>query len=635
MILVGVGGRPSQGAEECRYPLWHTPRSYLSAAREPLLYLQMSVDPFARPLTGPAWMRAALFLARMVGLRPRLFALAAVVTGLLAFVEGLALSILLPLLGILGVETGAKAGGPAQIVQSVFTSFGIPLALLPVLAAFIVVGLVLVALHAVQQYLIVMSTEYLTVMVRERLFAAASRASWTQILAGRSAHLINAIVGEAPRIAIVYGNALAASGIALAFAVYLAFATWISWQLTLIGALLGSASLLVLRRVYRSSRRFGAFTSAATNHMQEVLHEHTIGAKLIRAFGASEWSRKRFAAAIEAVSAYARRNQGNTILVKTSVEPFGLLVIAVLVYLSVAVVRVPPAELMLLLLIVFRLMPRLVALQELLQRIAAMLPAYEAVGAALVTLEEAREASGNQPFDGLREAITIRDVCVRRGDVMVLERTNLLVPARKTVILIGPSGGGKTTLLDLISGVLVPDAGAVLVDGVPLQEIALTQYRSRIAVVPQDSFFFHETIAANMRIAAPDASDAEIWDALRAAHAEGFVRAREGGLQAVVGDQGYRLSGGQRQRLALGRALLRKPDILLLDEPTSAIDPETEAIIAATLQSLRGRMTIVMVTHRMELAGDADLVYSIADGIVTPASRAHDSAVSETARARP
>ena len=313
---------------------------------------------------------------------------------------------------------------------------------------------------------------------------------------------------------------------------------------------------------------------------------------------------------------YLRRNQANTILVKTSVEPIGLVLLVTMIYLSVSIVRLPAAELILLVLIFYRIIPRLVTFQEMLQRISGVLPAYESVSETIKQLEEQGERQGGMPFVGLRDRIELRDVAVRHGDRLVLEGVDLVFPARTTVALVGSSGGGKTTLLDLLTGLLTPDSGILLVDGVPLSDFDLTAYRRRIGFVPQDNVFFHDTIAANLRIAAPDATEADIWDALMAAHADEFVRMSDQGLNTLMGDQGVRLSGGQRQRLALARALLRKPDILLLDEPSSALDVESEKAIRATLGGLRGKVTVVVASHRAALALDADVVYRIDDGAV-------------------
>jgi ATP-binding cassette subfamily C protein len=576
----------------------------------------MNSDNTFRPFNCPVWARPVVFVVRMARLNSAMALLVAAVVVALGLVEGLGISILLPLLSRLGVDTGSREGGPARAIENVFSALGIPLTIGAVLLVFLAVGMTQIGLNAFQQYLIARSNLSLMSVLRRRLFDAASQASWTALAAGRAAHLINAVVSEVARIGAVYGDTMTALGLVFSFVVYLVLAAWLSWPLTALTALVGGISMVALRGVYRSSRRFGKYTSISTNKMQEVLHEHVNSAKLIRALGAGAWSRSTFASSVDAVSEYALRNQGNTILVKSSVEPLGLLLITVMIYLSVDVIPLSAAEIMLMLVIVFRITPRLAVLQEMLQRISGMLPAYEAVTETLGTLQAASEPQGGTPFDGLRHGIELKKVSLRHEGHTVLDGIDLTIGARTTVALVGRSGGGKTTLLDVLSGVLTPNEGEVLVDGVPLSSFNLDGYRRRIGVVPQDNAFFHDTIAANLRIAAPSATNAEMWKALEAAHANDFVRDREHGLEAIIGDQGLRLSGGQRQRLSLARALLRQPDILLLDEPTSAIDKETEVVIRDTLKLLRGKMTIVLVTHRLEMATDADVVYTVINGQV-------------------
>ena len=200
-----------------------------------------------------------------------------------------------------------------------------------------------------------------------------------------------------------------------------------------------------------------------------------------------------------------------------------------------------------------------------------------------------------------------------------LEKVSLVVPARKITAIAGPSGAGKSTLADLLLGLLEPAGGEVCVDGVPLDASNRHRWRRSVAYVPQDPCLFHDTIRANLRWARPEATEAEMWQALRLAAADGFVAALPEGLDSVAGDRGGRLSGGERQRIALARALMRKPALLVLDEATGQLDAGNERRILATLASLRGRMTVVAVAHRRGLLEGADRIVLLESGRVAAA----------------
>jgi len=183
-----------------------------------------------------------------------------------------------------------------------------------------------------------------------------------------------------------------------------------------------------------------------------------------------------------------------------------------------------------------------------------------------------------------------------------------------TVALVGPSGAGKSTALSLIPRLHDATTGHITLDGADIRDVTLESLRGAIAYVGQDTLLFDDTIAANIRMGRPDASDTEVEAAARAAAAADFIQALPQGYQTEVGTNGGRLSGGQRQRVSLARALLRNPRILLLDEATSALDAESESLVQHALARLRQGRTTIIVAHRLSTVRDADLVVVLADG---------------------
>ncbi len=244
------------------------------------------------------------------------------------------------------------------------------------------------------------------------------------------------------------------------------------------------------------------------------------------------------------------------------------------------------------------------------------------------------EASGRRVFEVLDAPVPVQDRPGARplpqpvrGDLRfenvtfgydparpILRAVTLHIPAGQRVALLGESGAGKSTLLALVTRTFDPQQGRVTLDGHDLRDLTLRSLRENAAVMAQDTFLFHDTVLNNVRYARPDATDAEVEAALRAAHAHTFVHALPDGLQTVVGERGVRLSGGQRQRLSIARTLLARPSLLLLDEPTSAVDAESETQVVAALDELTRGRTALIVTHRPSLARTADRVIVLAGG---------------------
>jgi ATP-binding cassette subfamily B protein len=228
---------------------------------------------------------------------------------------------------------------------------------------------------------------------------------------------------------------------------------------------------------------------------------------------------------------------------------------------------------------------------------------------------EVAERPGAAPLPPLETAITFEsvDFAFPGGD-QVLKGVDLAIPARQTVAIVGQSGSGKSTLLALLLRFHDPTRGAVRFDGRDVADATVASLAGQVGAVFQESILFDATIGENIRLGRPEATDAEVEAAARAAGLHDVIAGLPGGYGSPAGERGGRLSGGQRQRIALARALVRRPAVLVLDEATSALDPETEAGIVATLKELRGRQTLVSVTHRLATARDADLIVVMAGG---------------------
>lgn len=223
----------------------------------------------------------------------------------------------------------------------------------------------------------------------------------------------------------------------------------------------------------------------------------------------------------------------------------------------------------------------------------------------------------------LEREIRVENLTFRYPDTeeAVLSRINVTIPKNVSAAFIGPSGAGKTTMVDLILGVLKPQEGRIAVDGVDIAE-SYRGWHDKIGYIPQTIYMLDDTIRNNIAFGqVEDIDDDEIWAALKQAQLDGFVASLDEGLDTMIGEAGVRLSGGQRQRIGIARALYRKPEVLVLDEATSALDTETEAAVMEAIDSLQGKMTMLIIAHRLTTIKNCDIVYQVENGSVTRKER--------------
>jgi ATP-binding cassette subfamily B protein len=223
-------------------------------------------------------------------------------------------------------------------------------------------------------------------------------------------------------------------------------------------------------------------------------------------------------------------------------------------------------------------------------------------------------------FQGVHSAVELQGVSFHYGcRPPVLEQVTLRIPAGKTVAVVGESGSGKSTLLKLLMGFYAPTAGRILIDGVDLRDFALTSLRSRIGLVSQDPFIFNGTLRENIALGRPGATLEEVAEAARAAGLDEFIVGLPERYETVIGERGANLSGGQRQRLAIARALVRQPEMLIFDEATSHLDTATERAIQDRLKTALAGKTVVLVAHRLSTICEADLIYVLQRGRIVQA----------------
>ena len=538
----------------------------------------------------------------------------------LAATEGTGVLLLVPLLASIGLEVdGGMTGGVSAAIARVFGVVGLEPTLITVLGVFLAVAVAQALLYRTYLLMNPSLEQRFSVALRTRLYAAIISVDWSFFTRQRTNDLVHAATAEVDRAGTaVYQLLTLITGLVVTL-VYVAIAFRLSPALTTLVAAAGVVVLIATRgRARRSSDLGEAYADANRRHFH-MISESIAGLKVARSFGAErrdialfgEHVRARTTAYLELLRSFARAKLG--------LDLVSAVMICALLFVAVEFVGVRGAGLLLLIFVFTRVMPRVMSLQESVQVLIAGLPAYAAVMRVIDGCEAHAERSiAEDPAPlSMRRELRFEDVSYRYGEAAeAVRNVSLSIRAGATTAIVGASGAGKSTLADLMIGLLRPSAGRILVDGMPLTDEQVAAWRRSIGYVPQDSFLLHDTVRANLRWARLGASDDAMWNALERAAAAGFLRARPEGLDTIVGDRGVRLSGGERQRLALARALLVDPTVLVLDEATSALDSVNETQILGAVRELSGAVTTLIVTHRLSAIREADFIYVMDGGRV-------------------
>ena len=401
-------------------------------------------------------------------------------------------------------------------------------------------------------------------------------------------------------------------------AVYVVVAVFLSPTVSALAFVSAAGLMLLLRGKMQATRAGMKEATRATKGLYAAANEQLSGTKTIKSYGAEERNVAIFSRFTERIAQMYIDAARHGAAAQRWLNIGMVLVLSLIVYVSIEILATPASQL-LLLLYLFAMITRM------LTRVQAHHHEFTVDSQAFTTVTEveARCEAAAEPEPARSEGIELREAARLEGvsfayqdsgEPLVISDLDLTIQAGKTTAIVGPSGAGKSTIADLVMGLIQPDEGRVLVDERPLRAEQRRAWRSKIGYVPQDTFLFHDTVRENLLWARPDASDGEIREALRLAAAEDFVSRLPEGMETVLGDRGVRLSGGERQRLALARALLRKPSLLILDEATSNLDSENERRIQSAIEELHGSMTILIITHRLFTTRSADVIYVLEQG---------------------
>ena len=539
---------------------------------------------------------------------------------ILGLLEGVGIVMLLPLLTYAGISSGSEQGGLGQIMEHFLQPMGIGLTLPMVLVVY--TG-VIAGQSLLQRYEAMLSStiqESFDTFLTTNLYRALTYSQWSLFFSVEKSKITHVITTELMRVSSCTYYLLRVLATGVIAAIQIGIALIIAPYLTLL--VIGSGLILFfcMHFLGKEARRIGMNISNFTGNIFSEIIENLNGIKEVKSYGLEQLQVKNF----ETQRKRIEQTYIDLTRVQSLVTMFYKIAAAVFIslffYTAIGVLKIDAQSFLIIVVIFSRLWPKFSSFQSSLQYVVMMMPAFQAVTdlhALCLAKEEISVLERIVPPMNLRRGIRLLNVTFRynlENECYAVRHINGLLPAGSTTAIVGVSGAGKSTLADLIIGLILPEHGEILVDDKRLDSSNMSSWRQSIGYVPQDAFLFNASIRNNLIWACPNANEMEMWEVLKLAAIDDFVKGLPEQLDTVVGDRGIRLSGGERQRIVLARALLRKPELLILDEATSALDSENEKRIQRAVEGLQGKLTILIIAHRISTIKNADQIIVMEQG---------------------
>ena len=562
-------------------------------------------------------MKSLRILRELLKRHPKFLLIAVPLLTLSSCVEGISIIGLAPVIDLLIQSDARPASGVTVWITGWMRRAGLPVSIVSVMAVFLVLVLVKNAVAAFARFIVTKLHFRLVEETMTGLFQRFLCAQWPFFVANSYGVLGNTLMRETEKIGLAFEEMAKILSNVIRASVYLGVAVFLSWQLTGLAVVLTGLALMPFFLLGRLTYRIGAIHTRAGNEFQGVVIETLSAAKLILGFGNQRRSLRALISSLGPYLTTAVQFTMVRLITPLAFEPVGLLIAFTVLYLGYSSYRLDLSSLFIILYVLRAGADMLMQATNDQNNLQNILPSLEQIDRLKEEAGRMAQPSGTRPFARLEREIMFRGVrFAYPNHADTLQDITLVVPKGKMTAVVGRSGAGKTTLIDLLMGFYEAQAGQVLVDGVPLHEFDILSWRQRIGFVPQDPFLFHASIQENLLWANERASPADVEEACERANAREFIEQLPHRLETVVGDRGIRLSGGQRQRIALARALLRKPELLILDEATSALDSHSELLIQESVEQISRSITVVAIAHRLSTIKKADCIHVLEKGSI-------------------
>ncbi len=543
---------------------------------------------------------------------------------LASFAEGLGMASFLPLLSV-AMNQSAEGSLAYDLISGLLGSIGLSVSLMNLLSLIVVAVILKATLTIVAMNHVAHAVARVSTGLRARLLKNVMAARWSYFTSQPVGRMANAVSVDATQAGQSYFMAARVMAESIRALVLIIVALTISWEAALYAIIVGVSIAGSLNFLVRLSKKAGYRQQKRTAELVIHLSDALNNMKPLKAMAKHEGLERLFTDRIAQLQKALHRQVISNVARTSAEEVLIVLVMTISFFIATDVMGSPVTPLLVVGIILIQTLGAVGKVQQYFQKSVVFEAAHVAVQSLIKEARKEQESNQGRGVPSLNQSIELDRVSFGHKDLPILKDFSARIVANRIYVLTGPSGAGKTSIIDLILGLHRPQSGQVLLDGRSLEDLDLHQWRGMVGYVPQELALFHDTVRANVTLGDPRISEADVEESLKVAGAWDYVTKLPEGLDTVVGERGTRLSGGQRQRVALARALALKPKLLLLDEVTSALDPKSEQDICKRIRALAGQVTIIAVTHRPALLAVADEVWHLDSGRIT-------SSTSETAK---
>lgn len=544
-------------------------------------------------------------------------------TAAAALTEGFGITLLLPLIEAADAGDGSLDQGTfaVRFLYSILTFLGISGSVVGIL---IFIGIIFIGKGIIKFIEGGYSSFLRAQLMREiksKMFNAYREMDYYYYAHNNTGHFINVINGQVNNFLRTFDTFTRFLKMIIISLTYLSIVFFIAWNFALMAIAVGILLLFLFKALNKYVQELSRKTASEESVLSKFLVQTIQSFKYLASTNQMQYLKGGVMDSIRKLSGYMFRQGTASAFTEAIREPVSVIFLLFVIIIQVMVFNSPVAPIFVALLLFHRGMQHMIGIQDDWQRTMEKIGSLEMVVNEFEKLDDHKEKSGNIDLGNFSKSIKFESVYFKYEDKdhHVLREINLEIPVNHMVAFVGESGAGKSTLIDMLTLLLRPQKGKIIIDDIDSLDINVNSWRSQIGYVSQETVVFDDNIANNICLWKGDYNHDEsvrekVHEAAKRAYADEFITQLNDGYNTIVGDRGVRLSGGQRQRLFIARELYKNPNLLILDEATSSLDTESEQFIQKSIDSLKGEMTVVIIAHRLSTIKNSDLIFVIEKG---------------------